>query len=80
MISSVQRERSQFTKCIDTCHVHPCCHGAIEHWQRTRVPDPRTVASCNYTNLKVYTMANRPKYRRCWKCAALLFESERGNA
>ena len=52
------------------------CGATITHRVRTLQVDAR-IRNPSYSDANVYTPRNRPRYRRCFSCAAKLFERGR---
>jgi hypothetical protein len=72
---SPRRERDQepFDYFYDRCRgedPHTHCGVEISHHYRTKPLDPRVVYTREKPAPEVYTAANRPKYHRCYRCAA----------
>lgn len=74
-----ERDRPEFDVFVDRCGIGRTsthCGGRVVQWLRVRPTDPRS----SWENLPVYTHANRPHFRRCWSCAAVMFAARRSVA
>ncbi len=74
MGTRLERDRAPLTLFTDRCaavNMRNHCGGPISHWQRTKPNDYRDTTDYG-DRVKVYTVANRPRYRRCYECAAKL--------
>jgi hypothetical protein len=71
-----RQDKAQFAEFFDTCTV-PGCGRVSSNWQRVNLPDARSLSWGSRDALKVYSYMYRPRYRRCYKCAAKLFEARR---